>query len=73
MVTSHFPAVTNSIALVSLDKGSVAKLATQPLTICSVFSLPYSAIIIATSDWLYTFLEVRRHSRPCHFELARSS
>ena len=72
-VTSHFPAATNSIALVSSERGSSGEIGDPAFHNLLGFYLAISAIIIATSDWLYTFLEVRRHSRPFHLGSASAS
>ena len=73
MPTSQRPAPMASSIAVSLANGGAAKLATQPFTICSVFTAPRLAIMVPTSDWLYTLFEVRKHKRPFHFASANAA
>ena len=73
MPTSQRPALMASNSAVSFANGAAAKFDTQPLTTLLAVACPWFAIIVATKDWLYTLLEVRKHNLPFHFGSAKSA
>ena len=73
MVMSHSPAWTAFICALSLPRGDLEKLATNPSAQVFAAGAPFAAIMELIKARLYTWLPGREHIIPFHLFSARFS